>query len=167
MVEQLLMRLLIENLDKLGDAKEGEIIVKNLNASMLRMLDNCDPSIIFCVLFKLLRKYKDYRTLPKLADIIIKCLLKLSKVLEKLTDQLDVERILLVIHEYLQEIDDLNKSRNDEMGSRICKTVVNELVKLKFDQIWDDYRVVEDSPLSDHHIQRWITVILRSMEPQD
>lgn len=39
--EQLLLRLLTEGLDKLGDAKEGETILKTLNAAMLRLLDNC------------------------------------------------------------------------------------------------------------------------------
>ena len=43
LVEQLLTRLLIENLDKIGTEKnkEGELILKNLNSSMLRMLENC------------------------------------------------------------------------------------------------------------------------------
>ena len=53
------------------------------------------------MLFNLLRKYKDYTVLPKLPGLIIKCLLKLSNILSKLVDQLDLDKILLVIHEYL------------------------------------------------------------------
>ena len=86
LAEQLLTRLLIDNLDKIGDNREGDMILKNLNASMLRMLENCDPTSIFCVLFSLLTKYKDYTVLPKLPGLIIKCLLKLSKILEKIVD---------------------------------------------------------------------------------
>lgn len=41
LTEQLLMRLLTENLDKLGEVKEGEVILKTLNAAMLRLLENC------------------------------------------------------------------------------------------------------------------------------
>jgi hypothetical protein len=89
LAEQLLTRLLIENLDKVGENKEGEFILKNLNASMLRLLENCNHTHIFCVLFNLLRKYKEYRILPKLPGLIIKCLLKLSKLLEKLIGRLD------------------------------------------------------------------------------
>lgn len=85
--EQLLTRLLIEGL---SDLKEGELILKNLNASMLRMLENCNHTFIFCVLFDHLRKYKDYKLLPKLPGLIIKCLLKLSKILERLIDELDM-----------------------------------------------------------------------------
>jgi hypothetical protein len=60
LAEQLLTRLLIENLDKTGDNKEGELILKNLNSSMLRLLENCNHTSILCVLFNLLRKYKDF-----------------------------------------------------------------------------------------------------------
>lgn len=110
LAEQLLTRLLIENLDKVGDNKEGELILKNLNSSMLRLLENCNHTYIFCVLFNLLRKYKDFNRLPKLPGLIIKCLLKLSKILEKLIDKLDIEKILLAIHEYLIVINHDNKT---------------------------------------------------------
>lgn len=110
LAEQLLTRLLIDNLDKVGENKEGELILKNLNSSMLRLLENCNHTYIFCVLFNLLRKYKDYHRMPKLPGLIIKCLLKLSKILEKLIDKLDMEKILLVIHEYLVVVNHDNKT---------------------------------------------------------
>lgn len=107
--------------------------MKNLNASMLRLLDNANPSHIFCVLFNLLRKYKEYTVLPKLPGLIIKCLIKLNKILEKLAGNLDLERVLLVMHEFMIGIDHNNRSNNDEMGIRIVKTVINEILKVKKD----------------------------------
>ena len=163
LAEQLLTRLLIDNLDKVGDNKEGEMILKNLNSSMLRLLENCNHTYIFCVLFNLLRKYKDYGMMPKLPNLIIKCLLKLSKILEKLIDRLDMEKILLAIHEYLILINHDNKTQNDEMGIRIVKTVVNELVKLKREQIWEAYNVIQCHDTADNHIYRWIQIILKSL----
>ena len=53
-----------------------------------------------------------------------------------------MEKILLAIHEYLVVINHDNKTQNDEMGIRIVKTVVNELVKLKREKIWDAYSVI-------------------------
>jgi len=85
LTEQLLIRLLTENLDKLGDNKEGELILKSLNSAMLRLLENCQPTLIYCALYNLLRKYKDYSILPKLPSLVIKCLLKLAKIIEKQT----------------------------------------------------------------------------------
>ena len=163
LAEQLLIRLLIDGLDKIGENREGELILKNLNSSMLRLLENCNHTYIFCVLFNLLRKYKDYHRLPKLPGLIIKCLLKLSKILEKLIDRLDMQKILLAIHEYLATIDHDNKTQNDEMGIRIVKTVTNEIVKLKRESIWEDYKIIQDHSSTDHHIYRWIQIILRSL----
>ena len=134
MAEQLLFRLLTENLDKLGDNKEGEVILKTLNASMLRLLES-QTSNIYCALFNLLRKYKEYTLLPKLPNIVIKCLLKLVKDLEKQTSIHAIYKILLVIHEYLIAINHDEKSQNDEMGIKISKTVVKELVKIKGNSI--------------------------------
>lgn len=57
LVEQLLTRLLIDNLDKIGQNKEGELILKNLNSSMIRMLENCNHTYIFGTLFGLLKKF--------------------------------------------------------------------------------------------------------------
>jgi len=105
-----LTRLLIENLDKIGQNKEGELILKNLNSSMLRMLENCNHTYIFVVLFTLLKDKKDDMSMPKLAGLIIKCLLKLSKIMDKLIDKLDLSKFLIAIHEYLCCIDHDNKS---------------------------------------------------------
>ena len=51
--EQLLTKLLTDNLDKVGENKEGETILKNLNSSMLRMLENCNHTYVLCVLIDL------------------------------------------------------------------------------------------------------------------
>jgi hypothetical protein len=151
----------------MGDQKEGDYIIKNLNAAILRLLDNCNPSHIFCILFTLLKKYKDSLFLPKLPNIILKCILKLSKIFKKSIVQLDFERLLLVMHEYLAEIDHSLKTQNDEIGIRLVKNVVNELVKIKKEQIWESYRIVEIHQLQDNFIQKWITVILKSIQDQE
>ena len=54
------------------------------------------------------------------------------------------------------------KTANDEMGIRIVKTVVNEVVKIERENIWEAYKVVECHGKKDNDIQRWITIILRS-----
>jgi cytoskeleton-associated protein 5 len=156
LVEQLLTRLLIENLDKIGENKEGELILKNLNSSMLRMLENCQHTYIFCTLFGLLKKYKDDPSLPKLPGLIIKCLLKLSKIMDKLIEKLDMEKFLVAVHEYLAVINHDSKTQNDDLGIRIVKTLINEVVKLKREKVWVAYAVIEDHPVPDNHIKKWV-----------
>lgn len=156
LAQQLLTRLLIENLDKIGQNKEGELILKNLNSAMLRMLENCNQTYIFVVLFKLLKQYKDNADMPKLAGLIIKCLLKLSKVMDRLIDKLNLSKFLVAIHEYLTSINHDNKSQNDDLGIRIVKTLINEVVKVKKNDIWESYKVIEQHPQMDNHIKKWI-----------
>jgi hypothetical protein len=54
LVEQLLLKLLIPGLEHLGDRKEGQIMFRNLNSSILRILENCNPTVVFCVFLFLL-----------------------------------------------------------------------------------------------------------------
>ena len=165
LAEQLLTRLLIDGLDRVGENKEGELILKNLNASMLRMLENCNHTYVFCVLFGLLKKFKDDASLPKLPGLIIKCLLKLSKIMDKLIEKLDVSRFLVSIHEYLAVIDHDNKQQNDDLGIRIVKTLVNEVVKLRREKIWQSYDAVKDHPIPDNHLSKWIAIIIKGLPP--
>lgn len=136
--------------------------MKTLNAAMLRLLENAQPTIIYCTLYNLLRKYRDYTVLPKLPGLVIKCLLKLAKIIEKQTSMLEIDRVLLAIHEYLLCINHDDKSQNDEMGIRITKTVLHELVTIKGEQIWDSYKLVERHRKEDNYIKRWISLILGS-----
>jgi hypothetical protein len=78
--EEVLSKLLIDNLDKIGENQEGKIILKSLNGTMLRVLENCSPTDIFSVLIELVRKYRTSSTTPRIAGLAIKCLLKLTQV---------------------------------------------------------------------------------------
>jgi len=110
LAEQLLTRLLINGLDKIGEQGEGEQITKNLNASILRILETCNHTYTFCALIDIMKKSRDYQNLPKLPTIVVKWLLKVSKIIEKLIDKLDMEKIFLSIHEYLLVINHDNRS---------------------------------------------------------
>lgn len=81
--------------------------------------------------------------MSKIPNLIVKCILKLSKIFEKIIDKLEVEQILLSMHEYLLSVNHENKSQNDETAIKVLKTVINELVKLKRDQIWEAYSVIK------------------------
>ena len=57
-----------------------------------------------------MRKSRDYQHIPKLPNIVLKCLLKVSKIRIKLIDNLDMEKIFMSIHEYMLVIN--HKSRS-------------------------------------------------------
>ena len=58
LAEQLLLKLVIDNLENIGAEKEGEIIMKNINSGILRMTEAYPHIAMFVIFFKLLRKYK-------------------------------------------------------------------------------------------------------------
>jgi hypothetical protein len=52
------------------------------------------------------------------------------------------------------------------MGIRTAKTIMNELIKAKRDAIWIDYAAVKQHPQPDYHLNRWIQIVLKSIQGQ-
>jgi len=82
-------------------------------------------------------------------------------------NELEIERVLIVIHLYLISINHEKKTSNDEMGIRIVKTLVHEMVKVKQHAILLSYKIVENHEVEDKHLQRWIKIILNTIDPSD
>ncbi|CAG9332562.1 unnamed protein product [Blepharisma stoltei] len=162
--EQILKRLLIDDLDKIGEKGEGEAMLKTLNGAMLRILENGKPTQVFVVLIKLLTRYINDDLCPKIPGLIIRCLLKLTKVLGNIVQNIQVEELLLAMHEYLITHRSTSGASpaSDEMGTKTIKTIINELVKLKGENIWQSYEAVRKHPEPDNNIERWINMILSS-----
>jgi len=170
--EQLLTKLLFDNLDKMGDNNEGEYLVKAFNSTMLKMLENCNPTNTFVALIELFRLHKNAEPVTgavktgKLPSLIIKCILKLTKVMEALIPNLNISRLLIALHEYmLVNPSNVPKTANDDIGIRIIKTIINDLVKIRGELIWEDYKAIEAHDKLDTHIKRWINIILKSSHP--
>ena len=56
-----------------------------------------------------------------------------------------------------------SSAKADEVGIRITKTIVNELVKIKRDEIWEYYGGVDAHMTQDVYIKKWIEIILMSL----
>ena len=161
--EEMLNRLLAEDEEKHSENNENETIVKTLNSTMLRILENANPNDVFSVLFDLLTKYRKLYSYAKILGLIIKCILKLTKCLEQMLPSIQPERILLKSHLYLIEFASANNATSDDIGIKTIKTVLNELVKIYKERIWEFYAVVQNHPTPDTYMNRWIMVILRPL----
>lgn len=154
LTEQILRRLLIDNLDKLGEYGEGELVLKTLNGSMLRLLENCNTTRIFVVLIRLLTKYINDDSISKMPGLVVRCLLKLTKILASIVQFVEIDRVLLEIHEFLIKHRSIGGVASDEIGTKTIKTIINELVKLKNNDIWVSYELIRKHPVQDTHIER-------------
>ncbi|XP_020695563.1 protein MOR1 isoform X2 [Dendrobium catenatum] len=143
LITELLLWLLDERVPLMD---EGSQLLKALNVLMLKILDNAERTSSFVVLIRLLRPLDPSRwpspasteTLAnrnqKFSDLVVKCLIKLTKVLQSTIFDVDLDRVLHIIHVYLQELgmEEIRKRAGaDDKPLRMVKTVLHELVKLR------------------------------------
>lgn len=143
LIMELLLWLLDERVPLMDD---GSQLLKALNVLMLKILENADRTSAFVVLIQLLRPL-EYSRWPgpnseeatiikgqKFSDLVVKCLIKLTKVLGATIFEVDLDRLLQSIHEYLQELgmeEIRRRAGADDKPLRMVKTVLHELVKLR------------------------------------
>ncbi|OAY83553.1 protein MOR1 isoform X1 [Ananas comosus] len=143
LITELLLWLLDERVPLMDD---GSQLLKALNVLMLKILDNAERTSSFVVLINLLRPLDPSRwpspassesfatRNQKFSDLVVKCLIKLTKVLQSTIFEVDLDRILQSIHVYLQELgmeEIRRRAGADDKPLRMVKTVLHELVKLR------------------------------------
>ncbi|XP_010518980.1 PREDICTED: protein MOR1 [Tarenaya hassleriana] len=143
LITELLLWLLDERVPRMED---GSQLLKALNVLMLKILDNADRTSSFVVLISLLRPLDPSRwpspaspevyatRNQKFSDLVVKCLIKLTKLLQSTIYEVDLDRLLQSIHLYLQELgmeEIRRRAGADDKPLRMVKTVLHELVKLR------------------------------------
>ncbi|KAG0466434.1 hypothetical protein HPP92_018014 [Vanilla planifolia] len=143
LITELLLWLLDERVPLMD---EGSQLLKALNVLMLKILDNAERTSSFVVLINLLRPLDPSRwpspastenlaiRNQKFSDLVVKCLIKLTKVLQSTIYDVDLDCVLHSIHVYLQELgmEEIRKRAGaDDKPLRMVKTVLHELVKIR------------------------------------
>lgn len=166
LIEKILQRLLIEDANK-GDKNNSsysenndDIPIKNLNSLMLKILETCSPNNIFQILFDLLIKYRKFCIFSKFIALVIKCILKLTKVMETLLSNLDVGLIFLKFHLYICEFYNENLKNNEDLGVKTIKTIINEIIKIKGASVLDYYHIIANHDKNDKYIFRYFFLII-------
>ena len=165
---ELLKYLLINGLDKIGDQKEGEIIFKSINSTMLRILENCDITHVIMALLELIKEFheKDDKSLVVLA---IKCLDKTKNDVSKNIDSIDMSKILLQIHLLLLSLQKNNKDLNGKKGTdaiiiNVVKNIIGEFAKLKKEKMLEEYsKLGKNHQLEDKFLLKWIKASLEKL----
>ncbi|CAI9280408.1 unnamed protein product [Lactuca saligna] len=144
-LDNLITKLLLWLLDKrVPRMDDGSQLLNALNVLMLKIVDNSERTSSFMVLISLLKPLDTSRwpappsnesfatRNSKFSELVVKCLIKLTKVLQNMTYEVDLDRILQSIHVYLQDLG-MEEIRGgaDDKPLRMVKTVLHELVKLR------------------------------------
>ncbi len=135
-VGELLLRLLDERVPRI---EEGGQLVRALNLLMLKVLENANRTSTFVALLLMLRKppaalaSSDVDRRVRFSDLVVKCLIKLTRTLGASLAGLDVSEVLLTIHSFfmvlgVEEI--RRRGAEDDRPLRMVKTVLYELTKV-------------------------------------
>jgi cytoskeleton-associated protein 5 len=135
-VGELLLRLLDERVPRI---EEGGQLVRALNLLMLKVLENANRTSTFVALLLMLRKPPaslvagDVERRVRFSDLVVKCLIKLTRTLGASLAGLDVSEVLLTIHSFfmvlgVEEI--RRRGAEDDRPLRMVKTVLYELTKV-------------------------------------
>ena len=154
-IEQILDKLLFDHLNEIGNSGEGKAIIEAFNNIVLRVSENGNPTRVLISLLNLLNKYNEVTAKDKkIAKSIIKCVLKLTNVMGSLVLSLDIPKILLCIHNVLENTENLRKKL------RVAKTIITELVNVRGRDIWKDYKRAGLTTIKEAYIRKWMHIVL-------
>lgn len=151
LISQLLSKLLLEDLGKVGEKGEGEQLLKALNATMVKVLEHSDPTQVITVLFRLLTLWQKDTMRSKHLALAIKCLLKLEKVINALARSIDCRVLLVKAHELVT-----TAAEEDSSALKAVRGIVVGVGKALGPAIWQAYEAVQRHPQADNTIERWL-----------
>ena len=130
----ILKYLIIEDESK---NEKGLETIKSLNGLAMTILENGPSSLIYSTLFNLLIYYRRKESYNKMIGLIIKCILKLAKVIEYHINYVKIEELLILFQKYTGEF--INDENSNDVGLKVIRTIIGELYKLEGNNIYTYY----------------------------
>jgi len=129
-----LLNLLLD--ESLSQFAEGKQIINNLNKLMINVLDISDRTSCFVILLQHLRESIPSLTefsapTPKFTNLVMKCILKMTKMLGSTIGQIQLDAVFKEINLFLVTHPPNLWKDKDHMPLSTVKTVLNEIVLLK------------------------------------
>ncbi|KAM3139866.1 hypothetical protein pb186bvf_008108 [Paramecium bursaria] len=163
--EELIQRLLAEDEIK-QQYDQGDNTVKQLNATTLRILENTNFDLIFGILFDTMIKYRRRNHQSKMVGLLLKCITRIAAKLDQNANQIRFDLMILKFHNFLSEFSVSPNFSLDEQAVKTIKVVLQQLVKLKGESIWEVYQIVERSNSQDQFLSKWIQAFLANIQYQ-
>jgi hypothetical protein len=157
LTEVLLNCLLIDELEHLGEKREGASMVRLINAAMFKLLENGNPTKTFLSMIFLFKKYKGSGN--RILNLTAKCALKLTKVMASLVAEIDILRLLESVQEYAEI------PIKDEVGKMAIKTILTEIGTLQPQEIWEAVEKL-DMPNTEK-LRKWMSEITKPAPPAE
>ncbi|GFH32238.1 uncharacterized protein HaLaN_31425, partial [Haematococcus lacustris] len=145
--------------ERLGSLPEGLAMLKALNLLMMKVLENCDRTAVFGALMHLLRVPHqrllsmgngDKALEGRWFDLVVKCMIKITKSLPATIETIDLHVLLLAVHKFFDALggeEIRRRGAREDKPLRMVKTVLHEVCKLKGSAIHDYTRTIPGADL--------------------
>ena len=156
-----LSNLLVENLNTLGDNDEGMVIWKSLNSIIAHIIEFCEITKNISIIIELEQIYRKDK--PKLAEYSARCLVIITQNIKNTYKNIDLKKIFnsihLILEDFTKETNDLQlKEKTDQTIIITLRNLINELVKIKKENILNDYNdwIKKNNIDEEKYIINWI-----------
>ncbi|GCB74029.1 hypothetical protein scyTo_0003113 [Scyliorhinus torazame] len=147
-LKDLMHGLILLMLDsRLDDLDEGPQLIRSVNLLMVKVLEKSDPTNILSSLIVLLQDslLATTNNTPKFSELVMKCLWRMIRLLPSIVNIINVDRILLDIHNFMRIFPrERLKQMKCDLPTRTQKTLLHTLCKLLGPKIMDHLVLIEN-----------------------
>lgn len=117
--------------NNLHKIQEGSMLLKGVNSLLNNIMNNSNQTNFLTASIHLLGKATQNEKPNQYFEMIIKCLLRITKEISILHSKIDFDILLLDIHEYLTSFPPSQFKGKSDLPFRTIKSVLNEIVRFK------------------------------------
>ncbi|KAK4303692.1 hypothetical protein Pmani_024319 [Petrolisthes manimaculis] len=163
-VVNVLIHILLD--PRLSQLEDGPQIIRAINVLVVRIVEKAQFTHVFSALLKLLHESVGSGSSSKFTELVMKCNWKVIRILEKRNSDLDLDQILLDVHNFLVAYPVNSWSeRQSDTPLRTIKTVMHTLCKVYGNTILSHYSKIDNVQGSDLH--RYLIKTLKKPKNED
>ncbi|CAH1786978.1 unnamed protein product [Owenia fusiformis] len=116
---------------RLTSLDDGPQVVRSVNVMVVKIVERSNPTEIMTALIRLLHECIASETCsPKFMELILKCLWKTARMLPNMVNELDLDSVLLELHNFLKAYPSHTwKDMPSDTPLRTIKTILHSLAK--------------------------------------
>lgn len=156
----ILVTVLLDN--RLNDVQDGQEIIRAVNVTVVRIVEQADVTHMMRALIKLLHETVDIETCSvQFLELVMKCLWKMVRMLPTIINDLDLDRLVADINLFLKAFPSYTwKSKPTDMPLRTIKTILHSLAKIKGNRILGHLSLIEPNDHSE--VEGYLRKVLRT-----
>lgn len=148
--------------DRVMKFDEGPQVVRSFNIVMAKVVENSNHNAGIGALIKLLQEcVARESSSTKFASLIMKCLWRLVRTMPNIINELNVDRILLDLHQFLKAFpSSVWRDQPSDTPLRTVKTILHSLAKILGQKVLNHLTLIPDT--KDSEVESYLKKVLRS-----